>query len=74
MNGSFQVESTEGGIQSTLTSFQKCKSLGPGILTIEFYIGFYAFIKNNLLKVSQESQKSKNNVGFLFFDLSSLNP
>jgi hypothetical protein len=47
---------SKGEILSTLTSFQKSKSLGSNGLIVEFFLGFFNLIKEDLLKVVLESQ------------------
>jgi hypothetical protein len=58
MNESLHVDILEGGILPTISSFQKSKSLGYDSPTIEFFLGFFNLIKNDLLKAVQESQRS----------------
>jgi hypothetical protein len=42
---------------ATLEAFQKSKSQGPDGLSVEFFLGLYDLIKEDLLKVVQESEK-----------------
>ena len=53
---------------------KKGKILGPDGLTIEFYLGFYDLLKNDILKVMQEAKSSGKVLGGLnstFLDLNS---
>jgi hypothetical protein len=61
MNLAFQEEVGELEILSALSSFQKCKISGLDGLTVEFYIGFFDLLKDDLFKVVNES-KSKGRV------------
>jgi hypothetical protein len=38
---------------------QKGKSLSPDGLTMEFFIGFYDLLKEDILKVSRQSQRAR---------------
>jgi hypothetical protein len=50
------AEVTEAELKETLHIFQKDKSPGPDGWTIEFYRGFFDLIRENLLKVVEESR------------------
>jgi hypothetical protein len=66
MNESLQVEIFfEGEVLAILESFQKRKSLGLNVLSVEFFLGFYDLIKEYLLKIVQESQRSSKILGVL---------
>jgi hypothetical protein len=58
MNMSLQEEIIEKEILATLSSFKKGKILGPDGMIVEFYLGFYEFLKDEILKVIRESQSS----------------
>jgi len=63
MNDALHEEISNKDILSTLSSFQKGKSSGLDGLTIEFYLGLYDLIKDDILKVAKESKKSQKIVG-----------
>jgi len=46
----------EGEILATLEGFQKSKIPGMDSFYVEFFLGFYDLLKEDLLKVIQESQ------------------
>ena len=50
-------EMTEEELNKIISTFQKGKSLGPHGFTLEFFLGFYDLIKDDLLKVVRESHK-----------------
>jgi hypothetical protein len=56
MNVSLEVDIIEEEILSTLSSLKKGKISGLDGLTIEFYLGFYDILKEDILKVVQESK------------------
>jgi hypothetical protein len=74
MNLALEVEVTESKLQSTLLSMKKDKSLGPNGFTIEFYIGFYELLKDDLLKVVQESKRSGKLLGAMNSTFLALTP
>jgi hypothetical protein len=43
---------------------QRGKSPQPNGITVEFFIGFYNLIKDDLLKLIQESQRAGKIMGF----------
>ena len=55
MNEELTKEIMEEEIQQVLHSFQKGKSLGLDGFTLEFFLGFYDKIKEDLLAVFKES-------------------
>jgi hypothetical protein len=59
MNDSLQDDIFDREILSTMSSFQRSKSSGPDGLIVEFYLGLYDFLKHDLLKMVQESQRSE---------------
>jgi hypothetical protein len=56
MNDSLIVDITEGKFLVALSSLQKGKIPGPDGLSVEFYLGFCELLKDDLLKVVQESK------------------
>jgi hypothetical protein len=58
MNDSLQEEISEKKILSTLSSCQKCKSLSPDGLSVEFFLRFYDLLKYDLVKVVNDSQRT----------------
>ena len=56
-NDSLLKEVTMFELLATLQSFQRDKIQGPNGWPIEFYLGFYDIIGNDLLKVVEESHK-----------------
>jgi len=50
-------EVTKVEVIATLSSMQRGNSLGSDGLTMEFYVGFYDLIKDDLLNAVQESQR-----------------
>jgi hypothetical protein len=65
MNEAFRKEVDEKELEYILRSFQKGKSPGPDGFTIEFYLGFFEFLKEDLIKVVRESQRSGKVLGAL---------
>ena len=63
MNEELTKEITKDDIQQVLHSFQKGKSPGPNGFTLEFFLGFYDKIKEDILEVVKESQKSGKVLG-----------
>jgi hypothetical protein len=63
MNDALHEEISNKDILSTLSSFQKGKSSGLDGLTVEFYLGLYDLLKDDILKVAKESKKSRKIVG-----------
>jgi hypothetical protein len=55
-NDSLKEEIFVKEILSTLEAFHKGKSLGPNDLSVEFYLGFFELIKEDLKKVVNESR------------------
>ena len=55
-------------------SFQKGKSPGPNGFTIDFYLGFYDLMKNDILEVVRESQESRKFLGSINSTFLSLIP
>jgi hypothetical protein len=64
MNESLQAEISEGEVLATLESFHKNKILGLDE-TKENFLGLYDLLKEDLLKVVQESQQSRNLLALL---------
>jgi hypothetical protein len=58
VNKTMEEEVSKAVVLATLLSMQKGKSLGCDRLTVEFFIGFYDHIKDDLLKVVRESHAS----------------
>ena len=54
--------------------FQKGKSPDPDGFTIEFYQGFFELLKEDLLKVVQESQRDRKVLGALYSTFLALVP
>ena len=52
-------------MEKIVYSFQKGESPGPDGLTIEFFQGFFDLVKEDLLKVVQESQRAGKVLGAL---------
>ena len=48
---------TEEELNKILSTFQRGKSPSPDGFTLEFFLGFYDLIKDDLLKVVRESHK-----------------
>ena len=65
MNIHLKAEVTEEELEKVVYSFQKGKSPGPDRLTIEFFQGFYDLVKEDLLKIVQESQRVGKVLGAL---------
>ena len=63
MNNSLKKEVTREELEKIVYSLQKGKSRGkspgPDGITIEFFQGFYDLVKEDLLKVVQESQRAR---------------
>jgi hypothetical protein len=59
------LKKLQNEVLATLSSMQRGKSPRPDGLTMEFYVGFYDLIKDDLLKVVQESQRAKKNLEFI---------
>jgi hypothetical protein len=55
----------EEEVHDSLFSLQKGKIRGPDGLNMEFYVGFYELLKDDLLKVVRESQSSGKVLGCL---------
>lgn len=55
MNNALAEEVFKEEMNHILHSFQKGQSLGHDGCTVEFFIGFYEMLKDDLLKVVQES-------------------
>jgi len=69
----------EGELSEILHYFQKEKSLGSNGWPIEFYLGFYNLIREDLLKVVEESRVSSHihaplNYNFIALIPKSVNP
>ena len=58
LNQVMEVDVTEAKVLATLTSMYKGNTPLPDGLTIEFFIDFYDFLKDDLLKVVRESQRT----------------
>jgi hypothetical protein len=56
MNNFLEAEVSESKVIGALSSMQKGKILGPDDLTVEFFLGFYNTMKEDLLNVVRESQ------------------
>ena len=67
MNNFLKEEVTEEELEKNVYSFQTGKSPGLDGFTIEFFQGFFYLVKEDLLKVVQESQR----VGKVLGDLNS---
>ena len=65
MKQDLMKEVTEEELAKILASFQKGKIPSPDGFTVEFFLGFYDLIKDDLLKVVKESQKSGKVLGAL---------
>ena len=63
MNEDLSKEVSEEEIRYTRHSFQKGKIPGPDGFTIDFYLGFYDLMKNDILEVVRESQESGKVLG-----------
>ena len=50
-------EVLEEELKKVINSLQKGKSLGPDGFTLDFFLGFYDLIKEDILRVVIESQK-----------------
>ena len=66
MNEELTKDIMEEEIQKVLHSFQKGKSLGPDGFTLEFFLGFYDKIKEDILEVVKEYRKVGKVLGSLF--------
>jgi hypothetical protein len=55
---SLMLEVSEKELLVVMNSFQKGKSLGPDGWPIEFYLGFFDLLGNDILKVVEESRKN----------------
>ena len=55
MQQDLMEEMSKEELNRTISSFQKGKSLGPDGFTLEFFLGFYESVKDDLLKVVRES-------------------
>ena len=56
-------EVTEEELNKIISTFQKGKSPGPHGFTLEFFLGFYDLIKDDILKVVRESQREGKVLG-----------
>jgi hypothetical protein len=65
VNESLLAEIEEEEVLATLEAFQISKILGLDGLSVEFFLGFYDLIKEDLLKTVQESQRSSKVLGAL---------
>ena len=74
MNNSLKEEITKEELEKIVHSFQKGKSPGLDGLTIEFFQEFYDLVKEDLLKVVQESQRAEKVLGALNTTLLDLSP
>ena len=63
MNEELTKEISNEEINYTLHSFQKGKIPGPDGFTLEFFLGFYDMMKNDILEVVRESQGSGVDLG-----------
>ena len=63
MNEELTKDITEEEKQQVLHSFQKGKSHGPDRFTLEFFLGFYDKIKEDILAVVKESRKAGKVLG-----------
>ena len=63
MNDSLNQEFSEEELNNILHSFQKSKIPGLDGFTLEFFLGFYDLIKEDILKVVIESQQSEKVLG-----------
>ena len=74
MNEELTKEFSEEEISKTLHSFLKGKNPGPDGFTLEFYLGFYDMMKNDILEVVREPQGSGKVLGSLNSTFLSLIP
>ena len=74
MNIHLKAEVTEEELEKVVYSCQEGKSPGPDELTIEFFQGFYDLVKEDLLKIVQESQRVGKVLGALNFTFLALIP
>ena len=58
MKHDLMEEVSEEELRKVLHSFQKGKCPGPNGFTLDFFIGFYELLKNDILKVVRESQRT----------------
>ena len=65
MNEELTKEIYEEEIKHILHTFQKGKIHGPDGFTVEFYLGFYEKLNNDILEVVKESQRSCKVLGSL---------
>jgi hypothetical protein len=56
MNLELEFEVTKEELKAILNLLKKAKSSGLNGRTIEFYIGFYALLKGDLLRMVEESR------------------
>jgi hypothetical protein len=63
MNRSMVEEVSEPKLHATLSSMQKGKRPRPDGLTVEFFLGFYDLLKEDLLKVVREFQRTRKVLG-----------
>jgi mannosylglycoprotein endo-beta-mannosidase len=63
VNLALEEKVTESKLQFTLLSMKKGKIHGFDGFTVVLYTGFYDLIKDYLLKVAQESKRSKKSLG-----------
>lgn len=63
MNEVLSEEVSDQEVLVALNSIQKLKSLGPNGFPVDFYLGFYDLIKDDLLLIVWESQFSSNGIG-----------
>ena len=56
-------EVIEEELRNIVSTFQRGKSLGPDGFTLEFFLGFYDLIKDDLLMVVSESQRTGKFLG-----------
>jgi len=63
MNCSLSYMVLEPEVMVALSLMQKGKILRPDGFTVEFFLGFYDLLKENLLKVFRESQQSGKMLG-----------
>ena len=74
MNEEITKEISEEEVNHLLHSFQKGESTGLDGFTLEFYLGFYDCIKEDILKLVKESQKSRKVLGMINSKKNSLIP
>ena len=63
MKQDLMEEVMEEELNTIISSFQRGKRSRPDGFTLEFFLGFYDLLKNDLLMVVRESQRTRKVLG-----------